>query len=131
MRLGLDIDGTITADPAFFADLTKAALTRGDVHIVSSRSPEARNETIVELAKLGINFGSLHLLPPMSTSQALCPHRNLDWYQRHQWLKVDYALKNNLSHFVDDDRKVLALFTRFAPSIVAVDFQNRQSLVHA
>jgi len=47
MRLGLDIDGTITADPVFFRERAAAVIANGDeVHVVSSRSPEARLETV-------------------------------------------------------------------------------------
>jgi hypothetical protein len=30
---------------------------------------------------------------------------------------------------VDDDRKVLALFDRFAPSVTAIDFKSRKLLL--
>ena len=47
MRLGLDIDGTITADPMFFRERAAAVIKGGgQVHVVSSRSPEARVETM-------------------------------------------------------------------------------------
>ena len=42
---------------------------------------------------------------------------------------MDYALANGITHFVDDDRKVLALFARFAPSVAAIDFEDRESLL--
>ena len=129
INLGLDIDGTITSDPKFFASICQGVLIKGAVHIVSSRSPEARTETVAELAELGISYSALHLLPPLSAAQSLCPHSGLDWYQRHQWLKADYALSNRLTHFVDDDRKVLALFARFAPSVAAIDFKDRELLL--
>lgn len=87
-------------------------------------------ETVDELAKLGIAYSALHLLAPMSSAQALCPHNGLDWYQRHQWLKVAYALANGLTHFVDDDQKVLNLFNRFAPSVMAIDFNDRKLLLN-
>lgn len=132
MNLGLDIDGTITGDPDLFASLSRAVLSEGAVHIVSSRSPEARAQTVAELAELGIWYSALYLLPPVSAAQTLCPHKGLDWYQRHQWLKVHYALANGLTHFVDDEQKVLTLFARFAPSVVAIDFKDRhQRLDHA
>ncbi len=129
MKIGLDIDGTITGDPTLFASICRGVLQEGAVHIVSSRSPEARGETVAELAELGISYSALHLLPPISAAQSLCPHSGLDWYQRHQWLKVNYALANGLTHFVDDERKVLALFDRFAPSVTAIDFKNRKLLL--
>jgi len=87
MNLGLDIDGTITGDPKFFSSICRGVLLEGAVHIVSSRSTEARTETVEELAELGISYSALHLLAPMSAAQTLCPHSGLDWYQRHQWLK--------------------------------------------
>jgi hypothetical protein len=130
MRLALDIDGTITSDPDFFARLAQDVIRGGgEVHVVSSRSPEARRETLSELSQFGIRFSALHLIPTISAAQSLCPHRELDWFQRHLWLKVDYALANGITHFVDDDRKVLALFARFAPSVAAIDFEDRERLL--
>ncbi len=47
MRLGLDIDSTITAHPVFFRELASTVIKNsGQVHVVSSRSPEARVETM-------------------------------------------------------------------------------------
>ncbi len=130
MRLALDIDGTITSDPDFFARLVQDVIRDGgEVHVVSSRSPEGRQETLSELSQLGIRFSALHLISTISAAQTLCPHRELDWFQRHLWLKVDYALANGITHFVDDDRKVLALFARFAPSVAAIDFEDRERLL--
>ncbi len=47
MRLGLDIDGTITADPVFFREFASTVIKMrikngGEVQVVTSRSPEAR-----------------------------------------------------------------------------------------
>ncbi len=128
--LGLDIDGTITADPGFFSNISGLWIAAGrEVHIVSSRSPEARRETLAELKDYGISFTALYLLPPISAAQKLCPHQHLDWYQRHCWLKVDYALAHGTTHFVDDDPKVLALFNQFAPEVMAISFVDRNRLV--
>ncbi len=66
----------------------------GEVHVVSSRSPEARVETVTESGELGIRYSTLHLLPHMSAAQWLCPHRELDWYQRHMWLKAADATEH-------------------------------------
>ena len=126
MRLGLDIDGTITADPVFFGESASAVIKNGgQVHVVSSRSSEARVETVTELRELGISYSTLHLLPHISAAQWLCPHRELDWYQRHAWLKVAYALEYRLECFVDDDPKVLALFDRYARGIKSLSFLDR------
>lgn len=129
MRLGLDIDGTINADPVFFGSRASTVIKRGgEVHVVTSRSPEARSETVTELRELGIRYSTLHLLPHISAAQLLCPHRELDWYQRHMWLKVAYALEYRLEYFVDDDPKVLALFYRYARGIKALSFLDRHLL---
>lgn len=79
MRLGLDIDGTITADPVFFGERASAVIKNGgQVHVVSSRSPEARVETVTELRELGISYSTLDLLPHMSAAQWFCPHCELE-----------------------------------------------------
>lgn len=131
MRLALDIDGTITADPRFFARVALDVIrARGEVHAVSSRSPEARRETFSELSQFGIRFSARHLIPALSTEQTLCPRSQLDGFQRHLWLKVDHVLAHALTHFVDDDPKVLALLTRFAPSVTAIGFEDRSRLLH-
>ncbi|MCX7166553.1 MAG: hypothetical protein NTV11_09785 [Rhodocyclales bacterium] len=131
LRIALDIDGTITADPDFFADLSGSWIAAGRaVHIVSSRSPEARSETIIELKDYGIFFSAVYLLPPLSAAQKLCPHQNLDWFQRHLWLKVNYALTHRITHVVDDDPKVLTLFTRFAPDVAALSFLDRHQIAN-
>ncbi len=128
-RIALDIDGTITADPDFFARVARKWLETGrEVHIVSSRSPEARPETLLELKQLGVTFTALYLLPNFSAAQTMCPHAELDWYHRHLWLKVDYSLTHSVTHFVDDDPMVLGLFERFAPEVNALSFDNRHQL---
>ena len=128
-RIGLDIDGTITADPELFARVSRNWLDVGrEVHIVSSRSPEARPETLAELKQLGVGYTALYLLPHYSAAQTLCPHAELDWYHRHLWLKVDYALKQGVTHFVDDDPMVLGLFAWFAPEVTALSFEKRHQL---
>ena len=129
-RIGLDIDGTITADPDFFAGVARKWLEAGqEVHIVSTRSPEARAETLLELNQLGVGFTALYLLPHFSAAQSLCPHAELDWYRRHLWLKVNYALTNGDTHFVDDDPMVLGLFARFAARVTALSFDNWHHLL--
>ena len=128
-RIGLDIDGTITADPEFFARVSRKWLDAGrEVHIVSSRSPEARSQTLSELKQLGVDFTAVQLLPNYSAAQTLCPHLELDWYHRHLWLKVDYARKHGITHFVDDDPMVLGLFAWFAPGVMALSFEKRHRL---
>lgn len=118
-NLGLDIDGTITAHPRHFAQLALACRRGGGkIHVVSSRSPEGRRETLQELRQLGICFDALWLLPDVLAAQESCPHGRLSWYQRFVWQKIDYALENGLALFYDDDPVVIDLFGQFAPDIV-------------
>lgn len=113
--IGLDIDGTITANPNLYARLSQEVRSRGgEVHVVSSRSESARDESLVELRDYGILFDNLYLIPSLSQSDVLCPHAELGWYDRFLWGKVAYALDRQLTHFVDDDVKVAALFRKFA-----------------
>jgi hypothetical protein len=51
--IGIDIDGTITLDPMFFARLSRDIRERGGyVHIVSSRSREGRSESLAECGSM-------------------------------------------------------------------------------
>ena len=60
LRIGLDIDDTITRCPAFFALLSKALIEAGhEVHVISYR--EERRETEDELRAHGIRYTSLTL----------------------------------------------------------------------
>ena len=117
LRLALDIDGTITADPQFFSNAaTRVLRDGGQVHIVTSRSEQGRGDTISELKGYKIPYSALHCLPSISAAQTLCPHKQLDWYQRHQWLKIAYALNEQITHFVDDDPKVCYVVKYFQMS---------------
>lgn len=123
--IGLDIDGTISSDPCFFSSLTtRFRRVGGAIHIVSSRSRCSREETIDELRKWKIDFDALFLLPSFNEASRLCPHRQLDWYAKHCWCKVDYANTNRLRFFVDDDRVVLELFRKYGLGVVTIDPRN-------
>lgn len=125
--IGLDIDGTISSDPCFFSSLTtRFRRVGGAIHIVSSRSRCSREETIDELRKWKIGFDVLFLLPSFSEASHQCPHRELDWYAKHCWCKVDYANTNRLRFFVDDDRVVLELFRKYGLGVVAIDPRDPQ-----
>ena len=131
---GIDIDGTITRFPVFFSQFTSACVAQGIlVHIVTSRSNEGRLETVKELNQLGIRYNWLHMLAPISEAQVLCPHTDLDWYAKHCWLKVDYALRNSITHFIDDDLRVLNMFSRFSTTIIVsepVDFVKKRGYLY-
>jgi len=62
MNIGIDIDGTITAAPEFFAVLTRAFRQAGHkVYIVTYRQPLAVQSTRDELARWGIEYDDMHL----------------------------------------------------------------------
>lgn len=129
VRLGLDIDGTITLDPHFFARIAEGIKqSGGDVHIVTSRSEISRRATLDELNGYRIQFDAIHFLPELSWAQDECPHKSLDWFQRYLWQKVAYAIGNRLTHFVDDDPKVLSLFAVYAPEIIVMSAMDRVAI---
>ena len=119
--IGIDIDGTITLDPNFYSEFSHACRRNGvSVHIVSARPREFLSGTEEELQELGIVYDELHLLPSMEEAIALCPHREIDVFHRHFWMKVQYATSRGLSHFIDDNERVLDLFRLYAPAICAI-----------
>ncbi len=126
LRLGLDIDGTITADPKLFAEIcTHCRESGGQVHIVTARSEAGRAETVKEMRDYGLAFDKLHFIGEFSRANEVCPHTELDWFKRYLWQKVEYARQVGLMHFVDDDPKVLSLFAAYAPGIVATSAVDR------
>ncbi len=117
--IGIDIDGTITLDPDFYSAFTRDCKRSGIiVHIVSARPPDSRTDTEAELCELEIAYDELHLLPPMEEALMLCPHSEIEWFHRHFWMKVDYAVRQGVSHFIDDNEHVLQLFQTYAPEII-------------
>lgn len=120
MKIGLDVDNTITKFPKVFSELSYVVKKDGgQVHIVTSRSDDeiARVGTIKELKEYNIIYDRLFFLPGYAQASLNCPHKELDWYQKYLWQKVDYCLKNTMDTFVDDDEKVISLFKTYAPSI--------------
>ena len=63
MKIAIDIDGTISAYPQFFAELTNALKGKTEIFILSNRDPsaESRRETEEELGKWGIWYEHLIL----------------------------------------------------------------------
>ena len=120
IKLGLDIDDTITACQGLFSVMTEAVKQKGgQVHIISSRTddPKVRRITEDELVDLGIRYDVLYLLPHSSEAMKTCPHKELDWYEKFIWQKVDYCKREKITIFFDDEKKVINLFQRFAPEI--------------
>ncbi len=121
MNIAIDIDDTITVQPALFSLLTQAASDKSHtVIIVSSRSntKEVLSITREELCKAGIYFDKLYLLEDFSNCH--CPHEELSWYDKYLWQKVDICKKENIDIVFEDDLKVIALFKRYAPTIQVI-----------
>lgn len=53
--------------------------------------------------------------------------RILIGFDCHAWLKVDYAQRFRLTHFIDDDQRVIELFQRYAPEIEMVHVSERHA----
>ena len=90
MNLGLDIDGTITACPRFFALLSKAGRERGGkVYVITSRTPgpETEKATREELERPRIEYDGLFFPEDFETAGERCPHGDLDWYGKYLWQK--------------------------------------------
>lgn len=120
IKLGLDIDNTITEHPEFFSLLSGSVRDNGGkVFIVSSRTDdvEVMEGTRGDLRELGINYDEVYLLPNMRTALRSCPHPELNDSQKYNWQKVAYCLEKGIDVFFDDDDQVIYLFTRYAPEI--------------
>lgn len=120
MNIALDIDGTITKCPKFFAFLSRSVRgTGGKVYIITSRSSVAGVKELSqqELTSLGVEFDDLFIISNDKQNQILCPHGNLDWYQKYLWQKVSVCIDHKVCIVFEDDPKVVALFEEFAPDI--------------
>lgn len=120
MNLALDIDGTITAMPRFFALLSCATrVAGGRVFVVTSRSdtPEVARQTRRELKGYGIEYDDLVIIPD-GKDRIPCPHPDLDWYSAYLWQKVAICLDRRVDAVFEDDAKVVALFEAYAPHVL-------------
>ncbi|MGE0434654.1 MAG: HAD family hydrolase [Planctomycetota bacterium] len=62
MKIGLDLDGTITAAPEFFRIVAEALLQAGhEVHVITWRRPEFLKRTQRTLDELGMRYSALHV----------------------------------------------------------------------
>lgn len=123
MNIALDIDGTITKHPEFFAIVSRSIrASGGKVFIVTSRSNsnEVKVETQKELKSYGISFDELIIISDGKTEQKPCPHdklEELDWYQKYLYQKVTVCLEHEVAIVFEDDQKVIDLFKMYAPDI--------------
>lgn len=63
LRIGIDLDDTITYSPVFFAAMTRAMSGVAEIHIITNREQTAasRANTEQELASLGIAYHHLEI----------------------------------------------------------------------
>lgn len=81
MKIGLDVDGTIGAAPAFYCFLARSwRAAGGEVHVVTSRDEIARRSTERYLERIGLEYD--HLV--------------------FTWDKHEYAAEVGLSALFDD-----------------------------
>ena len=124
MRVGLDIDGTITANPSYFSALTERVYAEGgSVIVITSRLDIGYNKmiTIAELKELSIRHDILHLARPHEEVEDPCPYPDLDLYQQYLWQKVHHAINERLDVFYEDEDKVIELFKSYVPDIEIID----------
>lgn len=123
LKVGFDIDGTITEDAGFFAQFSRIVKANGGkVFIVSSRTDNefVLRETKKELKQIGIHFDEIYLLPDFECAKANCIHLELDWYQKYIFQKINFCKEKNIQIFFDDEGKVIDLFRRYAPEIIVI-----------
>ncbi len=81
MRIGLDLDGLLDEQPAFFAFLSAALRAAGHfVAVLTYRDPESRPRTEAFLAELGIAHDELHFARSLGDKGRLCRELRIDVY---------------------------------------------------
>ena len=81
MRIGLDVDGLLDEQPAFFSLLSTALRAAGHfVAILTYRDPLKRDHTGSQLAAWGIAYDELHFARSLSDKGRLCRELELDIY---------------------------------------------------
>ena len=124
-RIGLDIDGTISAYPEYYSALSRTVISNGGrVVVISSRREDSRGVTKAQLDEWSITYDSLYLFLPYDEVEHLAPAGVTDWYERYLWQKIDYASSENLTSFHDDEPKVISLFQMYRPEIRIIEAGN-------
>jgi hypothetical protein len=124
LRIGLDIDGTISTHPEFFANLSQEVkCSNGWIAIITSRFDQGNNRvgTIRELEGWSIHYNQLHMFRPYDEILELCPFQELSWQERYLWQKVHYACIERLDTHYDDDEDVLKLFRKYLHHVDVID----------
>lgn len=79
MRIGLDCDGLLDEQPAFFAFLTAALRSGGQfVAVLTFRDPAGGAKTEAQLASLGVTYDELHFAASLSNKGRLCRELGVD-----------------------------------------------------
>ena len=83
MRIGIDLDETISALPQWFSVLTKAVVSSGhEIHVITYREEGAEAAIVAELAQYGIEYTRLHVpgmtVDPATWKSALASELELD-----------------------------------------------------
>jgi len=131
LRVCLDIDNCITASPKFFSLLSHAIKNSGgQVYVITSRtrSPETMDATRKELNEMGIAYNHLFILHDQEEADKICPFNDLDWYQKLIFQKTVYCRANGVTHYFDDETKVIELFRRFLPEVQAFQVHRKGSV---
>jgi hypothetical protein len=81
MRIGLDLDGLLDEQPAFFAFLTAALRGAGHfVAVLTYRDPDSRARTESQLTGWGIAYDEVHFARALSDKGRLCRDLAIDVY---------------------------------------------------
>lgn len=81
MKVALDIDGTISEHPEFFAVLSAALRAAGhQVIVLSYRDPSRMEATRAHLAAWGIAFDELVIAPSLEAKGELCGSLGVDLF---------------------------------------------------
>jgi uncharacterized HAD superfamily protein len=81
MKVALDIDGTISEHPEFFAVLSAALRAAGhQVLVLTYRDPTRADATKVGLAAWGIQFDELVIAPSLEAKGPLCDTLGVDLF---------------------------------------------------
>jgi hypothetical protein len=81
LRIGLDLDGLLDEQPAFFRFLTAALRGGGHfVAVLTYRDPDSRQRTEAWLAEMGMAYDELHFARSLADKGRLCRELGLDVY---------------------------------------------------
>jgi len=61
LKIGIDLDDTITHAPEFFSLLTQSVANAAEIHIITRRFPGTESQVSEELIKLGIVFHKIRI----------------------------------------------------------------------